>query len=237
MTEEDMGGYKFGEDVEVTIGEGDTLLSELFDKILCSMKMGEYCYIKTKVDETGKKLGEFDLKEKSLKFNVALKLLNRAADQNELEPDERLERAQHHKDRGSELFQAGRTDFAVKRYHNAVRYLLDIPSEQLLPVLSEQYQKLNCQCQLNLGACFLKIEQFEKVIEACTKALELEPKNIKGLFRRGQAYMKMDKFDEAKMDFSQAQELEPGNKAVIGQINTLNNLIKKEKDTYRKMFS
>ena len=33
VEEEDLGGYKLGEDVEITIGEGDTKLSVLFDKV------------------------------------------------------------------------------------------------------------------------------------------------------------------------------------------------------------
>lgn len=33
IKENDLGGYKFGAEVEVTIGEGDTILSELLDKV------------------------------------------------------------------------------------------------------------------------------------------------------------------------------------------------------------
>ena len=33
LDEEDLGGYKLNEDVEITIGEGDTKLSVLLDKV------------------------------------------------------------------------------------------------------------------------------------------------------------------------------------------------------------
>ena len=33
LDEQQLGGYKFGEIVEITIGEGDTLMSELLDKV------------------------------------------------------------------------------------------------------------------------------------------------------------------------------------------------------------
>ena len=34
IDEEDLGGYKLSEDVEITIGEGDTKLSVLLDKVI-----------------------------------------------------------------------------------------------------------------------------------------------------------------------------------------------------------
>ena len=33
LAEEELGGYKLNEDVEITIGEGDTKLSVLLDKV------------------------------------------------------------------------------------------------------------------------------------------------------------------------------------------------------------
>lgn len=39
---------------------------------------------------------------------------------------------------------------------------------------------------LNLAACFLKLEKYEEVIQNCEKALEIDSKNAKGLFRKGQ---------------------------------------------------
>ncbi len=33
ISEEDLGGYKVSEDCEVTLGEGDTKVSELLDKV------------------------------------------------------------------------------------------------------------------------------------------------------------------------------------------------------------
>ena len=34
VAEEDLGGYKFNQDVTVTIGEGDTIISVLLDKVI-----------------------------------------------------------------------------------------------------------------------------------------------------------------------------------------------------------
>lgn len=39
---------------------------------------------------------------------------------------------------------------------------------------------------LNLAACYLKLENYQEVIQNCEKALEIDPKSSKGLFRKGQ---------------------------------------------------
>ena len=61
------------------------------------MLLEETCYIKAKVNAKGQKVSEFEFKEKGLKFNVTLKAFDRASESVDLEQDERLDRAQHHK--------------------------------------------------------------------------------------------------------------------------------------------
>ena len=97
--------------------------------------------------------------------------------------------------------------------------------------------KLKCQCFLNLAACYLKSENHNKVTEYCGSALELEPNNVKGLFRRGQAYVKLHEYEKAKNDFTKAQELDKENKAVMNQLRQIDSLMKKEKQMYQKMFT
>ena len=99
------------------------------------------------------------------------------------------------------------------------------------------YSKLKCQCYLNLAACYLKNKDYNQVTEHCTSALELEPDNVKGLFRRGQAYAKLHEYGKAKEDFTKAQGLEQENKAVINQLRQIDSLMKKEKQMYQKMFA
>ena len=73
--------------------------------------------------------------------------------------------------------------------------------------------------------------------EYCGSALELEPNNVKGLFRRGQAYVKLHEYEKAKNDFTKAQELDKENKAVMNQLRQIDSLMKKEKQMYQKMFT
>lgn len=231
----DLGPYIAGSEVEVTIGEGNTKLTQLLDKVVMSMTEGETAYIKSKVKSDGSKVDNFDTKS-ALKFNIVLKSFSRAADVQDLEPDEKLERAQLHKDSGTQMFVEGKLDFSIQRYQKSLDYLCDMePLGSLPESLSEQHQKLMTQCYLNLGAAYLKQDKYEHVVENCTKALIIEPQNIKGLFRRGQAYTKQHKYTEAKKDLQAALKLEPQNKAVVTQVRTVDELIRKEKDLYKKM--
>ena len=208
-------------------------------QVVCSMKEGESCYVKSKMDAKGGKVSEFEMTSHSaLKFNVELHTLSRAAECDDLEGDERLERAQHHKDRGTELFKESRVDFATKRYEKAWTYLTDMGAGTGLPQsLALQYTTLKCQCCLNLAAVYLTTEKYTEVVEQCTKVLVLEPSNVKGLFRRGKANMKLNNYQEARADLKKALEIEPWNKAVSNQLINLQELVNKERAIYKKMFS
>ena len=69
----------------------------MYFQVMTSMLLGETAYIKAKVNAKGKKVSELEFKEKGLKFNVTLKAFDRASESVDLEQDERLDRAQHHK--------------------------------------------------------------------------------------------------------------------------------------------
>ena len=60
--------------------------------------------------------------------------------------------------------------------------------------LPEEDQKvikaLTESLHLNLAACYLRTEQFEKCIRACTTAISVNDNSAKGYFRRGQARLK-----------------------------------------------
>lgn len=239
IDEAELGGYRFGnEPTEITIGEGDTFLANHFDQMVCSMKEGEQAYIKSKLDPKGNKLGELDMKKDAFKFNLTLQSFSRAADRGELEQDELLERAQHQKNKGTELFQKGNLEYAVKRYNRAVECLsaMDNTEINLPDSLLQQFKTLRVQCHLNLAACNLKKEDFRNVIIQCNDALEVDGKSVKGLYRRGQGYVKLGKYDKARADFAKALELEPENKAAAKEVRAVDELIKKEKKMYQNMF-
>ena len=87
---------------------------------------------------------------------------------------------------------------------------------------------------------YLKVDNFVEAIKNCDKALAIDAKNEKGLFRRGQAYFGQKDYDLAKNDFNAVLQLDPNNKAAKNQLILAANAIKaqleKERTTYRNMF-
>lgn len=69
-------------------------------------------------------------------------------------------------------------------------------------------------CLLNASMCCLKAETWRDAEALAGRALLLEPKNAKGLFRRGTARTKMGDFGDARADLRRACELDPKSKDV-----------------------
>ena len=236
IADENLGGYSANKECDVTIGEGDSLLSELFDKVLMSMKEGETCYVKSKVDNAGNQVRDFEMTaKKALKFNVQLASFSRAADTADLESDEKLERAQNHKNKGTDLFRVARFPFAIKRYKRALQCLEDFGGD-VSTDMARLGRDLACHCHLNLAACGIKNHNYRAVIEHCTEALRVDRCSVKGLFRRGQAYLKLHCYVEARSDLNAALVVEPNNKAVLNELRNTDILLRKEKELYQKMF-
>ena len=203
------------------------------------MKEGERCYIKTRVDSAGNPVDNMDMSNSKLKLNFVLKSFSRAADISELEPDEKLERAERHKEKGTEIYQANNLEFSLKRFKVALSYLdsIDCKGRSTSDSIRKRTKTLTSQCHLNLAAGYLKMENFQAVIDHCNIALDLDPDNVKGLFRRGQAYTRLNMYSEAKLDIEKALKLDSSNKAVASQLRTIEGKMKEERKMYQKMFS
>jgi FK506-binding protein 4/5 len=92
-----------------------------------------------------------------------------------------------------------------------------------------------------MALCHLKLGEHAECIRACDKALELDPKNEKCLFRRGQSYMSMSGYQEAIKDFQEVLKLNPANSAANQHIQTCREHLKvyqqKEKQLYANIFA
>lgn len=62
---------------------------------------------------------------------------------------------------------------------------------------------------LNYAQCRLLDNDYYAVIEHCNEVLQLEPNNVKALYRRGKAHAGAWNPDEACQDFQRAAELNP----------------------------
>ncbi|ODM93737.1 AH receptor-interacting protein [Orchesella cincta] len=107
-----------------------------------------------------------------------------------------------------------------------------------------EYQNLTSQkvpILLNLAHALLKNKDFYDALRRCDAALEIEPDNVKGLFRRGLAHKGVGSFEEARKDFQQALSLDSTlKKAVKEQMGDLATLEethnKKLRNTLKNLF-
>ena len=62
--------------------------------------------------------------------------------------------------------------------------------------------------------CYLRLKQFDNAIADCTKALKIQPKCVKALYRRARSYELKNNLEEACIDISKAKMLNPKNSEV-----------------------
>ncbi|KAF5193827.1 Peptidyl-prolyl cis-trans isomerase pasticcino1 [Thalictrum thalictroides] len=110
-----------------------------------------------------------------------------------------MEEAEKIKSTGNRLFKEGKFELAKAKYEKMLREFNHVnPQDD-----DEGKIFLNARnsLHLNVAACYLKMGECKKSIEACNKVLDSSPVHAKALYRRGMAYMSAGDFDEARADF------------------------------------
>lgn len=75
------------------------------------------------------------------------------------------------------------------------------------------------------------------IVLQCNKALEIDHKNVKALYRRGQSRLSLGDFENALTDFNAVREIEPENKAALNQITICKQKIKDYNEQQKKVFA
>merc|ERR1712232_848861 len=171
-----------------------------------------------------------------------------------------LEQAEQYKQDGNAHFKEGNYKRALGNYHKVFCYVngLQVPGEkseassytdmmgksagsQVPDDKVESVKRLKQSTHLNMAARYLKTQEHQKCVDACTKALGAAGPISKAYFRRGQAHLELRNLDEAKDDLEQARKLEPGDPALEKELRRLKQAFAqfeaKEKKKYAKMFS
>ncbi|KAJ6700187.1 PEPTIDYLPROLYL ISOMERASE [Salix purpurea] len=125
---------------------------------------------------------------------------------------EKFEASERKKLDGNVLFKAGKFWRASKKYDKATKYIeFDHSFTEDEMCLAKS---LRLSCHLNNAACKLKTGEYLEASRLCTKVLELDPLNVKALFRRSQAYLKTSELEKAEADIKEALAIDPNNREV-----------------------
>ncbi|KAG2236146.1 hypothetical protein BDF21DRAFT_459475 [Thamnidium elegans] len=116
----------------------------------------------------------------------------------------RTEKAEAEKAKGNEYF--GKKDFekAIAYYGKAI---------DLDPTVSVYF--------VNRAMAYLKINRFLEAEKDCTRGIQLQPKNVKALWRRGIALRELGRINEARRDFETGLSIEPNNKSLLDELKKL----------------
>lgn len=158
--------------------------------------------------------------ESPILVEITLTKFEKAKDVWSMKFEEKVEEMKLRKKRGNELFKEGRYETAKKSYDRAVNFF-DSPTSDLKPDVKGQVNELLVQCHINLAMCVDKMGDVQKVLTHCKKALEIQPSNVKALYRQGCAFLAMDDYYNASSSLKYARELSPGNVDVLKKIKEL----------------
>uniref|UniRef100_A0A8I5TTH2 peptidylprolyl isomerase n=1 Tax=Pongo abelii TaxID=9601 RepID=A0A8I5TTH2_PONAB len=141
---------------------------------------------------------------------------------------------------GNTFFKSQNWEMAIKKYAKVLRYV-DRSKAVIETADRAKLQPIALSCVLNIGACKLKMSNWQGAIDSCLEALEIDPSNTKALYRRAQGWQGLKEYDQALADLKKAQEIAPEDKAIQAELLKVKQKIKAQKDiekaVYAKMFA
>ena len=129
-------------------------------------------------------------------------------------------------------------NYLIENYNKSIE--LYTYAIELIPQLNknnvEENKKISINLYNNRGNCQIKMRNYKVGIKDFTKVLNIEPENLKGLYRRGICYLNYDKYNLAFDDLLKAYEIskqgpekEEIKKELNNTISKINSLINKER--------
>lgn len=102
------------------------------------------------------------------------------------------------KDEGNEAFKANKFEEALKLYSEAL-------------TVDADNKMTNAKLYFNRATVLAKLRRFEKSVEDCNSALNLDDSYAKAYLRRAKSFMEMEKFEEAVRDYERLHKMDRSN--------------------------
>ena len=151
----------------------------------------------------------------------------------EMNYKEKVEKSQDLKNRGLACIKKGDHAKAIEYYERILKTVVGNKDEgdfkEALP--------FRIAANLNAALCYLKIKDFAKAKTKSEQAAELDPQNVKGHFRLGEACVGLKDYKDAVAAFGEVLKIEPGNTAAQKQLTFAKGLMKKQTEKEKKLYS
>lgn len=168
---------------------------------------------------------KLDVTPKSYRVRIRLESFSDAPHVCDMTVADKWRYAYEHKDKGSRLFSSKNYRWAFRHFSWSYKYVVSLEHDEVPEDVASQIElnikDLKLKCLLNLAACQLQNCSYDYAVENCAQALEIDPKNVKALYRRGTALIQLQEYERAKCDLEQAKNLDPKNPAVDRQLELL----------------
>ena len=139
------------------------------------------------------------------------------------------------REEGNRLYKDGDLEAATQKYFEALHYLEDLSVRE--KPQSDEWQTVEerkVPLLLNYSQCMLLNKAYPEVIRHTTTVLELDPVNVKALYRRGKAHSACWNKQEAEADFARVIELEPSlSRSVDREVKQLRQRVREQEETER----
>uniref|UniRef100_A0A0K0FZ66 peptidylprolyl isomerase n=1 Tax=Strongyloides venezuelensis TaxID=75913 RepID=A0A0K0FZ66_STRVS len=144
----------------------------------------------------------------------------------EMTTAEKLNAALMAKEKGTKYLQEERLNLALNLYNRCISLIENL--KEVEGDLETQWKQTCIAGRLNAALVHLKNKSYSECIHQCDKVLEIDSKNVKALYRKGQGYQQRKDYDDAISVYNKVLEIEPHNTAAINNLK----ICTKEKQDY-----
>ncbi|GIL72185.1 hypothetical protein Vretimale_335 [Volvox reticuliferus] len=150
--------------------------------------------------------------------------------------EERLERAERRREAGNRAYLEEKYKEALAKYALALSYMDEDFMYQLEGHYLDKAEAVKLRVHLNMAAAQLKTGDYNTAIYNCGQVLNIDPQNVKALFRRGRARHALGRTEEARQDLEAALKLSPTDPDIIKEMHSLKATQKQERLAQEALF-
>lgn len=228
---EDGTAVDWNSNLEFILGEGEVI--QAFDIGISLMELDEVCELVTDARYAYGKAGKPDAKppippDAKITYEIQLLSVRDGPNINTMSDKERISTGEKKREMGNDLYTGGDYAGAINSYQRAIKYLGSSTSEEV--------QSLRVKCWNNMAAAQLKIKAYSAAEKSCSQVLQVDPDNVKALFRKGKVLASSGDTDQALGFIKKADQLDPSNPTIKKELNRLKQLLASEKESERSMY-
>ncbi|XP_025197720.1 FK506-binding protein 59-like [Melanaphis sacchari] len=233
LEKEENGNVIEERDVEFRLGEGkDFGICSGIEIALTKFKAKEKSRLFIHGKHTFLEFGDDEFKEV---YVIKLNFFEKFEESWSLTCEDRIEQAKFFKQKGTDYFKMDNYKLALKFYKKMEDYLknnISIDENQM-----KEIKFLSVTSYLNSALCNLKSHRHTQAKNDCECALNLEPTNVKAMFRKGEALVGLHELIAAKQCFEAVLQQEPNNRAAIAKIIECDKKLKSQKKIEKSVYS